>query len=266
MLTYGTQIVAGVTPGKGGKSYLNIPVFDSVKEALATHPEINTSILFVPAKFCRKAALEAINLDIPLLVIITEGIPILDSLEIVNRAQEKGIYVIGPNCPGIISPKYRCKVGIMPAEFFPPGKVGIISRSGTLSYEIALAVKQAGLGISTAIGIGGDPIIGPSMVEALARFESDDQTTLIIIIGEIGGAQEEKAAEYIKEKSTKPVLAFIAGQTIAMKGKRFGHAGALITASGIGTAQDKVKAFESAGVKVAINPTAMQELLLSYKR
>jgi succinyl-CoA synthetase alpha subunit len=264
MIDYGTQVVAGVTPGKGGTSYLDLPVYNNVKEALHEHPEINTTILFVPAKFCRAAALEAINNNITLLVIITEGIPLLDSLDIVNRAHQKNIYVIGPNCPGIITPKYRCKVGIMPVDFFPHGNVGILSRSGTLTYEIAINVKKTGKGISTAIGIGGDPIIGPTMVDVLEKFERDDETKLIILIGEIGGGQEEAAAGYISNNISKPVLAFIAGRTINLKGKKFGHAGALITSSGAGTAQRKVGILESVGVEVAKNPTAIQELLEKY--
>lgn len=266
MINYGTKIKAGVTPGKGGTQLFNIPIYNTVQDAIEKHPEINATILFVPARFCRDASLEAINHNIPLMVIITEGIPIIDSLEIVNRAKETGIYIIGPNCPGIISPKYKCKVGIMPADFFPPGNVGILSRSGTLSYEIAINVKKAGMGISTAIGIGGDPIIGPTMIDVLEKFEKDDQTKIIILIGEIGGGQEEAAAEYIKANVSKPVLGFIAGRTINLKGKRFGHAGALITSSGEGTAQHKVKVLEAAGVNVAKNPTEIQELLKKIGR
>ncbi|MHA1358652.1 MAG: succinate--CoA ligase subunit alpha [Candidatus Helarchaeota archaeon] len=265
MLKYGTQIVAGVTPEKGGTNVFGIPVYNNIEDALIKHPGINTSILFVPAKFCKSAALEAINNRIPLLVIITEGIPVLDSLEIVNRAKFENIYIIGPNCPGIITPKYRCKVGIMPGEFFPPGKVGILSRSGTLTYEIALIVKRVGLGISSAIGIGGDPIIGPTMVDILEKFEKDEETNLIILIGEIGGRLEEAAAEYIKKHISKPVVGFIAGRTIDLKGKRFGHAGALITSSGEGTAQHKVKVLESAGVLVAQNIREIEDVLKRFK-
>ncbi len=265
MLEYGTKIVAGVTPGKGGTSFQSIPIYNSVKEALEVHPEINTTILFVPAKFCKAAALEAIDNRIPLIVIITEGIPLLDSLEIVNRAAQERLYVIGPNCPGIIAPSYKCKVGIMPANFFPPGHVGILSRSGTLSYEIALSIKSAGLGISTAIGIGGDPIIGPTIQDVLARFETDDETDLIILIGEIGGRQEEIGAKYIQNYISKPVIGFIAGRTIKLKGKRFGHAGALITSSGSGTAQQKIEALERAGVDIALTPLEIPKLLQKYK-
>ncbi len=261
MLEYGTEVVAGVTPRKGGTSFMDVPVYNTVKEALKEHSEINSSIIFVPARFCLDASIEAITNDIPLITIITEGIPIIDSLEIINRAKIKNLYVIGPNCPGIISPKYKCKVGIMPVDFFPPGNVGILSRSGTLTYEIAISVKKAGRGISTAIGIGGDPIIGPTMVDVLEKFEQDEETDTIILIGEIGGGQEEAAAEYIKNNISKPVFAYIAGRTINLKGKRFGHAGALITSSGAGTAQHKIKALESVGVKVAKSPTEMQDLV-----
>lgn len=264
MVEYGTKVVAGVTPRKGGSSYLDIPIYNTIQEALEEHPEINTSIIFVPAKFCRDASLEAINNNIPLITIITEGIPIIDSLEIINRAKSNDIYVIGPNCPGIITPKYNCKVGIMPVDFFPSGNVGIVSRSGTLSYEIALSIKKAGLGISTAIGIGGDPIIGPTMVDVLEKFERDDETELITLIGEIGGGQEDAAAEFIENNVSKPVLAFIAGRTINLKGKQFGHAGAIITASGVGTAQHKVKMLESVGVEVAKSPIKIRELLKKY--
>ncbi|MHA1650712.1 MAG: succinate--CoA ligase subunit alpha [Candidatus Helarchaeota archaeon] len=265
MLEYGTKIVAGVTPGKGGTFFQSIPIYNSVKEALEAHPEINTTILFVPAKFCKSAALEAIDNRIPLIVIITEGIPLLDSLEIVNRAVQERLYVIGPNCPGIIAPSYKCKVGIMPADFFPPGHVGILSRSGTLSYEIALSIKNAGLGISTAIGIGGDPIIGPTIQDVLARFETDDETDLIILIGEIGGRQEEIGAKYIQNYISKPVIGFIAGRTIKLKGKRFGHAGALITSSGSGIAQQKIEALKLAGVDIALTPLEIPKLLQKYK-
>ncbi|NVM53470.1 MAG: succinate--CoA ligase subunit alpha [Candidatus Helarchaeota archaeon] len=264
MLDYGTKIVAGVTPGKGGTSLMNIPIYNSVKEAVESHPEINTTILFVPAKFCKNAALEAINNQIPLMIIITEGIPLLDSLEIINYASEKNIYVIGPNSPGIISPKYKCKVGIMPSHFFPSGNVGICSRSGTLSYEIALSVKYSNRGISTAIGIGGDPLIGPTFTDVLEKFENDDDTELIILIGEIGGGLEEASAEHIK-KLSKPVIGFIAGRTINVKGKRFGHAGALITSGGEGTAQHKIDILESVGVKIAKYPTEIKNIIKRYK-
>ncbi|MHA1266896.1 MAG: succinate--CoA ligase subunit alpha [Candidatus Helarchaeota archaeon] len=265
MLDYGTKIVAGVTPGKGGSTYLNIPIYNTVHDALSHHPEVNTTILFVPAKFCRNAVLEAINSGIPLIVIITEGIPLLDSLEIVHRAQQNRSYIIGPNCPGIITPKLKCKVGIMPADFFPTGTVGIVSRSGTLSYEIALNIQKAGFGISTAIGIGGDPIIGPTFIDVLDKFERDPHTSHIILIGEIGGKQEELAAQYIKDYISKPVLAYIAGRTITLKGKRFGHAGALISTTGVGTAQHKVEALELAGIPVANSPTQIQFLLKKFQ-
>jgi succinyl-CoA synthetase alpha subunit len=265
MMEYGTKVLAGVTPRKGGSDVYGVPVYNSVEDAIEEYPEINASILFVPAEFCKDAALEAIYNDIPLIVIITEGIPIIDSLEIVNRAKAKKVYLIGPNCPGIITPKYKCKVGIMPVEFFPPGGIGILSRSGTLTYEIALSVKKTGLGISTAVGIGGDPVIGPTMVDVLEKFEMDEETELIILIGEIGGGQEEAAARYIRKNLSKPVIGFIAGRTINLKGKRFGHAGALITSSGEGTAQHKIEALESAGVRVAENPKEIESLLKQFK-
>lgn len=264
MLEYGTKVVAGVTPGKGGTSYLDIPIYDKVEEAVSEHPEINASILFVPARFCKSATFEAINAKLPLITIITEGLPIIDSMQIVNRVEKEGLYLIGPNCPGIITPKYNCKVGIMPNELFPDGDVGICSRSGTLSYEIAINVQRAGLGISTAIGIGGDPIIGPTFSDVLERFEKDDDTKTIILIGEIGGGQEEASADYIKKGVSKPVIGYIAGRTINLKGKRFGHAGALITSSGEGTAQHKVEVWESVGVEVAKSPTEIRELVAKH--
>ncbi len=264
MLNYGTKIIAGVTPGKGGKQLFDIPIYNNVQEAVENHPEINATILFVPAKFCKDAAIDAIRMQIPIITIITENIPVLSSLEIIHRAEEENCYVIGPNSPGIISPKFKCKLGIMPSQFFPNGDIGICSRSGTLSYEIALHVKKSNLGVSTAIGIGGDPIIGPTITDVLNKFEKDDDTRLIILIGEIGGGLEEASAEYIRKKMSKPVIGYIAGRTINLKGKRFGHAGALITSSGMGTAQNKIDALESAGVEIAKDPTEIKKLLEKY--
>jgi succinyl-CoA synthetase alpha subunit len=264
MQDYGTKIVAGVTPNKGGTQFLNIPIYNTVKEAIEAHPEINATILFVPARFCKDAIFESIHMQITLLTIITEGLPILDSMEILNDAKKRDIYIIGPNSPGIISPKYKCKVGIMPSGFFPRGNVGICSRSGTLSYEIALHLKNSKKGISTAIGIGGDPLIGPTIVDVLQKFEEDKDTKVIVLIGEIGGNLEEASAKCIKEEISKPVIGYIAGRTINLKEKRFGHAGAFITSSGVGTAKHKIEVLESAGVDIARYPAEIETLIRKY--
>jgi succinyl-CoA synthetase alpha subunit len=250
MKAYGTQIVAGVTPGKGGQEFEGVPVYDSVSEACSKH-EINCSVIFVPPYFALDAALEAIDAGIKLVSVITEGLPPQDAVKLHAAAKANDVLVNGPNCPGIITPG-ECLIGIHPGSIYKPGKVGLISRSGTLTYEIGLGLKQADIGISTAVGIGGDPIIGIDQIKSLELFEADNDTDLIILVGEIGGTAEEEAAEYIKNNVKKPVIAYVAGVT-APEGKRMGHAGAII-AGNKGTAKSKREAFEAAGVKVADTP------------
>lgn len=256
MKEYGTKIVAGVTPGKKGQIVEGIPVFDSIKEALE-YESADYSIIFVPAKFAKDAAFEALdnNLDV---IIITEHIPVHDSLEIMALAERKGRIVVGPNCPGVISPG-KSKAGIMPDHIFKEGHIGVISRSGTLTYEIVHELSKNGFGQSTVIGIGGDPIIGLDFIEGLKLFEEDEQTEAIVLIGEIGGNMEEKTAEYLKFNLSKPVVAYIAGRT-APEGKRMGHAGAIIQGK-TGTADSKIKAFGEANVKVAELPSEIISLL-----
>jgi succinyl-CoA synthetase alpha subunit len=257
MLEYGTNIVAGVTPGKGGSDYLGIPIFDTVKEAVKkTSP--NTSIIFVPPQFAVDAIYEAADNGISLIVVITEGIPIHDMVKVKNYLDRKGVRLIGPNCPGVITPN-ECKVGIMPSHIFRRGKIGVVSRSGTLTYEIVNQLTINGFGQSTAIGIGGDPIIGSKFVDILKLFNEDNETEAVVLIGEIGGTDEQDAAEYIKKEFRKPVVAFIAGRT-APPERRMGHAGAIIAGSE-GTAEEKIRAFESAGVKVASLPEEVPKLL-----
>ncbi len=259
MLDYGTKIVAGVTPGKGGQQVHGVPVYDTVKEALENH-EANASIIFVPARFAADAALEAIENNLKTVVIITEHIPIKDSIYIMARAKEKGTTIIGPNTPGIITPN-ECKLGIMPAHIFKPGIVGIASRSGTLTYEIAAGLTKAGLGQSTCLGLGGDPVVGLNFIDVLEMFKKDEKTEAVVLIGEIGGNLEELAAKYIKETNyPKPVVAFIAGKT-APPGKRMGHAGAIIMGKA-GTAQSKIEAFRKAGVAVAEKPGEVAKLVM----
>lgn len=259
MLEYGTKIVAGVTPGKGGQEVHGVPVYDTMAEAVEAHPEANTSIIFVPARFAPDAVYEAVDAGMKLVVVITEHIPVHETLKFVNYAKQKGTVIIGPNCPGIISPG-KAKVGIMPGNIFTPGPVGIVSRSGTLTYEISYALSKEGIGQSTVIGIGGDPVVGLSFTEAMEYFEKDPETKALVLVGEIGGDMEERAAKMIKEgKFTKPVVAFIAGRT-APPGKRMGHAGAIIM-MGTGTYEGKVKALEEAGVKVARTPFEIPSLI-----
>ena len=254
-IAYGTKMVGGVTPGKGGTKHLNLPVFDTVRQA-ADATGADATVIYVPAAFCKDAILEAVDAGIALIVCITEGIPTLDMLEAKMVVQEAGARLIGPNCPGIITPG-ECKIGIMPGEIHKPGSIGIVSRSGTLTYE---AVKQsAKYGQSTCIGIGGDPIPGTTFVDALKLFQADPSTEAILMVGEIGGAAEEEAADYIRQHVTKPVAAYIAG-VAAPKGKRMGHAGAII-AGGKGTAAEKFAALEAAGVKTAKSPAEMGEAL-----
>ncbi len=258
MLEYGTQIVAGVTPGKGGKNVHNIPVYDTAEEALKKH-EANASIIFVPAAFAADAALEALESGLKTIVIITERIPVKDTVQVMARAKHQGAVVIGPNTPGIITLD-ECKLGIMPAHVFKRGNVGIASRSGTLAYEIAIGLSTMGLGQSTCLGLGGDPVVGLSFVEVLREFEKDEQTKAVVLIGEIGGDAEEQAANFIANKGyAKPVIAFVAGRT-APKGKRMGHAGAIIMGKA-GTAQSKIDAFREAGVSVAEKPSDVAKIL-----
>jgi succinyl-CoA synthetase alpha subunit len=255
--SYGTRVVAGVTPGKGGQEIEGIPVFDTVAEAVAASGA-TASIIFVPARFAADAILEAADAGIALIVCITEGIPVLDMARVANYLGGKDHVLIGPNCPGLISPG-KANLGIIPAEITEEGSVGLVSRSGTLTYQIMNELTQRDLGQSTCIGIGGDPIIGTGFVEALARFQDDPETEVVVLIGEIGGADEERAAAFIEERVTKPVVAYVAGFT-APPGKRMGHAGAIITGSK-GTAQAKAEAFEAVGVKVGRNPTEVAELV-----
>ena len=246
-IEYGTNIVGGITPGKGGQSHLGKPVFDTMEEAIkSVNP--NASLIFVPAPFCKDSILEAAESGIELIICITEGVPTLDMLDVKKRVDELGITLIGPNCPGIITPG-EAKLGIMPANIHTPGSVGIISRSGTLTYEAVKQTTDIGLGQSSCIGIGGDPIPGSSFIDILKLFQEDPQTEAIVMVGEIGGTAEEDAAEYIKQNITKPVVSYIAGQT-APEGKRMGHAGAII-AGGKGTAADKIKKLKECGVHVA---------------
>lgn len=257
MKEYGTNVVAGVTPGKGGTEVDGIPVFDSVADAVAALCP-TCSIIYVPAPAAPDAMLEAAEARIPLVVCITEGIPALDMVKVKAALQRVGVRLVGPNCPGVISPG-KCKVGIMPGHIHTPGPVGIVSRSGTLTYEVVANLTREGLGQSTALGIGGDPIIGTTFLDALTMFEEDPETKAVVMIGEIGGTEEERAAEFIKRHMRKPVVAFIAGLT-APPGRRMGHAGAII-AGGRGGAAEKIRALEEAGVPVARTPSEIPGLL-----
>jgi len=259
MLDYGTKIVAGVTPGKGGDWVLEgkVPVFDTVDQAIAA-TGATCSVSFVPARFAVDAMLEAADAQIPLLVCITEGIPVQDMIMVREYLDRAGARLIGPNCPGLLTPG-ECKVGIIPGHIAEPGPIGVVSRSGTLTYEVLYALQRSGLGVSTCIGIGGDPVIGTTFLDVLELFEADPHTESVVLIGEIGGTDEERAAEFIGDQMTKPVVSFIAGQT-APPGKRMGHAGAIIE-GGSGLASDKIAALESAGVSVATTPDAIPELL-----
>jgi len=257
MLEYGTKIVAGVTPGKGGQMVHGVPVYDTVKEALSEH-DANASIIFVPAPFAKDAVLEGINAGLELIVVITEHIPIKDTIQMIEVAKRNNVNIVGPNTPGVITPG-ECKLGIMPGHIFRQGPIGIISRSGTLTYEIASNLTKTGFGQSTCLGIGGDPIIGINFVEALGMFANDRETKAVVLIGEIGGDAEEKAAEYIMKEFDKPVTAFIAGKT-APPGKRMGHAGAIISGR-TGTAKSKIKALRKAGVHVVDKPKEISEKL-----
>jgi len=260
MLEYGTKIVAGVTPGKGGQTVHGVPVFDSVKEAVDSVGPIDVSIVFVPAPFAADAVLEALDAGIKGVVIITEGIPTQEMLKVTRAFELAGDdrWFIGPNCPGVITPG-ECKVGIMPSQVFTPGRIGVVSRSGTLTYEVVAELTKAGFGQSTCVGIGGDPIIGQNFVDILKRFNEDPDTDAVVLIGEIGGTDEEEAAAFIQSEMRKPVVAFVAGKT-APEGKRMGHAGAIIMGR-MGTAQSKIEAFQKAGVPVADLPAQIPELL-----
>ncbi len=258
MVAYGTKVVAGVTPGKGGEWVDGkIPVFDTVMTAVEA-TGANASVIFVPARFAPDAILEAADAGIPLVICITEGVPVQDMMRVRSYLDHKRVRLVGPNCPGVLTPG-ESKVGIIPNNIAIPGDIGIVSRSGTLTYEVLYALMQRGMGASTCVGIGGDPVNGTSYLDVLEMFEADPHTDRVVLIGEIGGSDEEKAADFIARKMTKPVAAFIAGQA-APPGKRMGHAGAIIE-GGSGTAADKVKALEAAGVRVAKHPEEIPTLL-----
>jgi succinyl-CoA synthetase alpha subunit len=259
MAEYGSKIVAGVTPGKGGDWVLDgkVPVFDTVESALSA-TGANCSVLFVPARFAADAMLEAADAGVQLLVCITEGVPVRDMMLVRRYLDQKGVRLVGPNCPGLLTPG-ESKVGIIPDHIAQPGSVGVVSRSGTLTYEVLYALDQHGMGVTTCVGIGGDPVNGTSFIDVLELFEADPYTESVVLIGEIGGTAEERAAEFISERMTKSVAGFIAGQS-APPGKRMGHAGAIIEA-GSGLASDKIKALQAAGVAVADHPEALPEHL-----
>ncbi len=257
-IKYGTKIVGGVTPGKGGKTHLDLPVFNNVKEAVL-NTKANATMIYVPPPYAGNAIIEASEAGIELIVCITEGIPVQEMLNVKSIIQSNGSKLIGPNCPGIITPD-ECKIGIMPGSIHKPGSIGIISRSGTLTYEAVQQTSEIGLGQSTCIGIGGDPIKGLNFIECLEMFENDPKTDAIIMVGEIGGSDEELAAEYILKDISKPVVAYIAGRT-APKGKRMGHAGAIIS-GGTGNAEDKIRSLAKAGVWISESPADMGTTIL----
>lgn len=257
MREYGTSVAGGVTPGKGGSKVEDFPVFDSMHEAVAK-TGANTSVIFVPEKFAADAIIEASDSGIGLVVCITEGVPVLDMLKIISYISKNGTKLIGPNCPGVISPG-KSKVGILPGHIFKEGNIGVVSRSGTLTYELVSHITNAGLGQSTCVGIGGDPVIGSNFIDVLKLFKDDDETNAVVLVGEIGGSDEEEAARFIREELGKPAVGFIAGRT-APKGKRMGHAGAIISGSS-GTAEEKVDALKAAGIPVAGEPAEIASLL-----
>ncbi len=259
MLSYGTKIVAGVTPGKGGQEVEGLPVYDRVEEAVRNHGA-NTSIMFVPARFTKGGVVEAIDAGIRAIVVVAEGVPQKDEIEFVAQADRNGVIIVGPNCPGLINPSNKIKVGILPSHIFRPGTIGIASRSGTLTYEIAWHITNAGLGQSTCVGMGGDPIVGLDFIKMLEMFKDDEETKGVVLIGEIGGNAEEVAAKYISETNyPKPVVAYIAGRS-APPGKRMGHAGAIVMGNA-GTAKSKIDAFTAARVPVAEKPSDIAKLL-----
>ena len=258
-LAYGTKVVGGVTPGKGGSEHLGLPVFNTMKDAVR-ETRADASVIYVPAPFVLDSVIEAVDAGVKLIVTITEGVPTLDMLKVKRYVEESGARLIGPNCPGIITPG-ECKIGIMPGHIHKPGKVGIVSRSGTLTYEAVKQTTDAGLGQSTCIGIGGDPIPGTSHIDALKLFQDDPDTDAIVMIGEIGGTAEEEAAEFAKSYVTKPIVGYIAGVT-APKGKRMGHAGAIIS-GGKGTAEEKFAAFEKAGIRYTRSPAEIGTTMLA---
>ncbi|MDX6584028.1 MAG: succinyl-CoA synthetase alpha subunit [Solirubrobacterales bacterium] len=253
---YGTDLVAGVTPGKGGQDVEGVPIFDSIKEAVDERGA-NTSMIFVPARFAAAAIEEAIDAGIGTVIAITEGIPVLDMMPLYWKAKDAGVRLIGPNCPGALSPG-KANVGIIPAQFFDAGRIGVVSKSGTLTYQIGNELKQAGMGNSSIVGIGGDPIVGSDFIDVLTLFEADPETDLIVMVGEIGGDAEERAADFIAESVSKPVIGYIAGFT-APPGKQMGHAGAIISGSS-GTAEAKKEALEAKGVRVGKSPTEAAQL------
>jgi succinyl-CoA synthetase alpha subunit len=259
---YGTQVVAGVTPGKGGQDVEGIPVFDSIADSVV-EANANTSMIFVPARFAAASINEAIESGVDTVIAITEGIPVMDMMPTYWKAREKGVRLIGPNCPGILSPG-KANVGIIPAQFFGPGRIGVVSKSGTLTYQIGNELKQAGEGNSSIVGIGGDPIVGSDFIDILTLYENDPETDLIVMVGEIGGDAEERAADFISENISKPVVAYIAGFT-APPGKQMGHAGAIISGSS-GTAQAKKEALEAKGVRVGKSPTEAAQIAVETLR
>jgi succinyl-CoA synthetase alpha subunit len=258
MIEYGTQVVAGVTPGKGGQRFEGtVPIFDTVAQAVR-ETGANTSVIYVPPPFAADAMMEAADAGVALVVCITEGVPVLDMTRVYPFVQERGVRLLGPNCPGLISPG-QSKVGIIPGRICTPGPVGLVSRSGTLTYEVVFQMTRAGIGQTTCVGIGGDPINGTNFIDCLAAFEKDKETTAVVMIGEIGGTDEQEAADFVKRKMKKPVVGFIAGQT-APPGRRMGHAGAIISGS-TGTAAEKIQAFRDAGMSVAERPIDVVGLL-----
>jgi succinyl-CoA synthetase alpha subunit len=259
MLEYGTHLVAGVTPGKGGEWVLEgkVPVFDTIKRAVEV-TGANCSAIFVPARFAPDAILESAEAEVPLIICITEGIPVQDMMQVLHYVEQKGVRLIGPNCPGVLTPGVS-KVGIIPGQIAERGNIGVVSRSGTLTYEVLYALKLNNMGVSTCVGIGGDPVNGTDFIDVLGMFEDDPHTEKVVIIGEIGGSDEEKAAEFIRDRMTKPAVGFIAGQT-APPGKRMGHAGAIVEGS-TGLAIDKIRALQDAGVQIAEWPEQIPELL-----
>jgi succinyl-CoA synthetase alpha subunit len=258
MMEYGTQVVAGVTPGKGGQKFEGkVPIFDTVEQAVK-ETGANTSVIYVPPPFAADAMMEAAAAGVALVVCITEGVPVLDMTRVYPFIQEKGARLVGPNCPGLISPG-QSKVGIIPGRICTPGPVGLVSRSGTLTYEVVFQMTRAGIGQTTCVGIGGDPINGTNFIDCLAAFEKDPNTTAVVMIGEIGGTDEQEAAKFVKTKMKKPVVGFIAGQT-APPGRRMGHAGAIISGS-TGTAAEKIQAFRDANMGVAERPIDVVGLL-----